>query len=165
MPHRFDPFGVYGDEPPEPEFTPMPPPPGIPSPDVIADFMKATGMIPVDAHVEVIAIGVEITHGDIDSETAAAMAAMAWRPGEPLPHTSRSFDDPPFMMSPEEWRERLIIAVREYDEEDEFAFALKAQLGNDMVKSHGVPVDTAMDGCEEFASWLWSEFRYASQPG
>ena len=169
---RFDPFGVFGGEPEEPEFTPMPTPglpPGIPPPEMIEQFMKATGMIPPYAHVEIVALGVEITSGggfdEAGVDVASVAASMEWSAGDPLPHTSRTFDDPPFMMSPDEWRGKLVRAVREYDDPDDFSFELKAQLGNDMVKSHKVPVDTAMAGCEEFAAWLWSEYRYAGQPG
>lgn len=165
---RFDPFGMFSGEPEEPEFQPMPPP-GFPPPNMIERFLKATGAIPVDAHVEIVALGVEVTSSDgtpiepVDIEEIAA--SMEWRAGDQLPHTSRKFDDPPFMMSPDEWRGKLVGTVRDYDELDDFSFELKASLGNDMVKSHHVPVDTAMDGCDEFAAWLWSEYRYAGQPG
>src|SRR5206468_1861716 len=99
---RFDPFGMYGDEP-EPSQEVVPPR-GFPPPEMIKHFMKATGIIPEAANVEIVAIGVEITRGDGSHIEPAEMPSMAWKPGDPLPHTSRTFSDPPVMMTPDEWK-------------------------------------------------------------
>jgi hypothetical protein len=159
MPHRFDPFGV--DEPGDQEEEtlrrldanllgggPLPPR------GTIEQFIQAAGIVGDGEQIQFIGIAVGVS-----SMPGVAGRSLSWDAGDPLPHTSRTFDDPPFAYTPSEWRDMLIRGVSLAEDEDDFTFDLKASLGQDMIHSHHVPVDTAIDGCGEFAAWLWSEFR------
>ncbi len=87
---------------------------------------------------------------------------VRWRSGDQLPHTSRDFSDPTFMVNPGDWRDKLIGSVEsiENDEDaDEFRLALMTQLSYDLVHSHDVPSEMAVDGAGEFADWLIATYR------
>jgi len=155
MPGRFNPFNIPEEEG-EPggtrrgQFQSFSGGSGTPA--IIEEFLRATGMIGDGDEVEFVGIAVGVTQGTVPG---------GWSPGDPLPHTSRTFDDPPLAYTQEEWRDKLIDAVRHAEDEDEFSFSVKASLGKDMVASHGVPVDTAIDGCGEFAAFVWAEYADA----
>lgn len=169
MPHRFDPFGV-GDEP-DRRFVEggMIIPPGGQLPDA-ADFIrfaKAIGIIPEDVDDEHVMIGVIGPDGPVilGEHGPVSLGGRGdrpggvgkWKPGTPLPHTT--YDDPPYMQTPDEWRRKLAANAVMADDRELFSFMVQESLGNDMIKSHGVPDDVAMAGCEKFAYDLYDEFH------
>jgi hypothetical protein len=182
MPHRFDPFGV-GDGEPEPKgpsefsaeifsYTPEGDP--LPAPEDIIRFAKAAGIIPKDVDSNHIMIGmvgpdgpmILGEHGPVNLGDLGERSRVVgtWVPGTPLPHTT--FDDPPYLLTPEEWRQKLAANAVMADDRELFSLMMQESLGVDMIKSHKVPVDVAMDGCEEFAFALYDEFHDdASQQG
>ena len=136
-------------------------------------FAKENGMIPPwitedQVRISAVAVGPDGNPGHfvhVEGEYPDGQDGDyegTWHPGEPLPHTS--WDDPPYMTTSAEWRDRLIDAARHAEDLDDFATAVKFSLGQDLVKSHGVPVDVAVDGCQIFAEKIYAEYGHA-QPG
>lgn len=172
MPHRFDPFDV-GDNDPEPRFVQggMIIPPGggaFPDPADFIRFAKAIGIIPEDVDDGHVMIGVIGPDGPVilgeegpvslgDPGGGRSNSVGKWKPGTPLPHTT--FDDPPFMQTREEWQEKLSANAIMAEDRELFVVQVQHSLGYDMIRSHGVPDDVAMAGCEEFAYALYDQFH------
>ncbi len=84
-----------------------------------------------------------------------------WRAGQPLPHTSMSFDDPMGKADLGEWKALLTGAARESGDVEELTGVLLCTVGRDMVQAHGVPVQAAFDGTVAYAKWLYGEYHDA----
>lgn len=135
---------------------------GMAGPAEMVAMMREQGVIPPFVRDEDIMVaGVTLTGevkflgspGDMQDEISE------WRPGDVLPHTARDFSDPPYGDTPQEWRDKLIGLVNSVDDPDEFRMGLMYYLGRDLMYSHGVPVDPAVEGAGEFADWVYDTFR------
>jgi len=121
---------------------------------------RELGVIPADVpDAEITVVVVDADGVETLTETEQPPVELEWEAGRPLPHTS--FDDPPFHVTAEEWRDQLVNAARRADDLETFRFAVMCSLGRDMVFSHGVPAETALDGCAEFATRLYGEYHDA----
>jgi len=130
-------------------------------PDDIVAMAREQGIIPPDVgndEIMVVRVGVSI-----EFLGTAEDQEMTWEEGAQLPHTSHDFSDPPYASSPEEWRSKLVDAVNRAEDKDEFRFAMMSSLGWDLVYSHGVPAEMAVDAAGEFANWLYDTFREAPE--
>lgn len=134
---------------------------------IIISMAKAHGIIPPFVpDDQIMLVKTNMTTGEMEfagSPGARQADVTEWRAGDVLPHTARDFSDPPFMQTPEEWKNKLAGAVNDCDDQEEFRYLLIASLGYDMTHSHGVPPELAADGAAEFADWLYGEFRDADR--
>ena len=141
----------------------MPFDPGNFGPDDIIAMAREQGIIPPDVgndQIMVVRVGVSV-----EFLNTAEDQELKWNEGDPIPHTSHDFSDPPSAMGPQEWRGKLIDAVNRAEDQDEFRFAVMESLGWDLVYSHSVPADMAVDAASGFADWLYDTFREAAEEG
>lgn len=132
-----------------------------PEMEQVFSFLREQGVIPEgvrDDQIAMIHIGVAVT-GATGERTDEV---IEWHQGDHLPHTADDFSDPPYMMTPGEWQEALVGAINRAEDKDDFRFSLMAQLGYDMVHSHNVPSEMALDGCAVFADSLYDQYRTVS---
>ena len=80
-----------------------------------------------------------------------------WHLDDVFPHTR--FDDPPGGATPEEYFRFLMSLLERSADLGEFTQWLSAGLGTDLVISHDVHPDLAMQVCEDFAARLYRDFR------
>ncbi len=98
---------------------------------------------------------------EIPLDSLGGFQPSRWTEGQPLPHTSMSFDDPMGRANPGEWRKLLTGAAREAVDVEELTGVLLCTVGRDMVQAHGVPVQAAFDGTVAYAKWLYGEYHDA----
>ena len=133
-----------------------------PGPEEMVAMLREKGMIPPFVRDDEIMVVGLTRSGDmkfLGSPGEAQDTVVQWHPGDVLPHTARDFSDPPVGETPDGYRDLLVGAVNDADDPDDFRFAVMAALGYNMVYSHNVPPDLAVDAAAEFADWVYSTYR------
>jgi hypothetical protein len=135
--------------------------PGSPiSHEEVVSLMRRMGFIPGDVpddRVGVMVVGPEGQELMLNPE--GLEPPREWHLDDIFPHTS--FDDPPGRATPEKYKQLVLGVLSESADLEEFAFELSRGLGPDLVFSHGVEPDLAIQACRDFAAKIYREYRDA----
>ena len=105
--------------------------------------------------IQVVMIG-----GDGEGAPAALFQAPGpWAEGQPVPHLSQTFDDPPGEASQEEWKETLTGLAAECGTAEEVTSLLLHTVGRDLYYCHSIPAQNVEYNVGEFAKRLIGEYH------
>jgi hypothetical protein len=134
-------------------------PGGLPfSHDKVIRLMKDMGIIPEfipDDHIAVQMIGPDGQELMLVPE--GREPPREWHLDDIFPHTS--LDDPPGEATPEEYKQLILGVLSEAADLEEFTIEVSRGLGPDLVLSHGVEPNLAMQVCMDFAKKIYKEYR------